>query len=181
MVHKKKKKRTAEDPEFAAEQAVRKKEYTKRRTAKRKAERDELKRLAAEGDEEAARKLAKMRAYGVAASTKSRKKLEEQAKTDPNAARKLEAKKQKKRDDANRRYAELKEAAETDPEAARKLAEKRSRGLEATNRYNENLRKLAEEGVSEAAFKLITQQEYNRDYLRDYYQKKKEVAEREAV
>ena len=177
----KKKKRTAEDPEFAAEQAVRKKEYTKRRTAKRKAERDELKRLAAEGDEEAARKLAKMRAYGVAASTKSRKKLEEQAKIDPNAARKLEAKKQKKRDDANRRYAELKEAAETDPEAARKLAEKRSRGLEATNRYNENLRKLAEEGVSEAAFKLITQQEYNRDYLRDYYQKKKEVAEREAV
>lgn len=177
----KKKKRAAADPAFVEEQAARKREYAKRRAEKRKAERDELKRRAAQGDEEAAAKLAELRAYAVQASTKSRKKLEEQAKTDPDAARKLEAKKQKKRDDANRRYAELKEAAETDPEAARKLAEKRSRGLEATNRYNDNLRKLAEEGDSEAAFKLINQQEYNRDYLRDYYQKKKEVAEREAV
>ena len=64
----------------------RRREYNKRRTAKRKAEREELKRLAEQGDKDAAAKLAEIRAKDVLAVTKSRKKLDEQAKTDPEAA-----------------------------------------------------------------------------------------------
>lgn len=172
--------RLAEDPKYAEAMKARKKEYNRRRTAQRKAEREELQRLADQGDEEAVAKLAAIRAAQVEASTKSRKKLEEQAKTDPEAARKLEAKRKKKRDNERQKYTALKEAAETDPEAAEAVSRRKAQQLKATNKYNDGLKQRAEEGDPEAIEKLEAHRDYNREYCREYRQRKKGEAEREA-
>ena len=81
-------KRAKEDPEFAAELAARRKESSRKGTARKKAHLEELKGRA-ETDPTAAEELAAIRAYNVQAATKSRNKLIEDAKTDPEAAKKL--------------------------------------------------------------------------------------------
>jgi len=62
------------DPEYAARIKERRKEYNRRKSAKRSAELQELKDAAAAGDEEAAAKLAEIRAKSCEASKQSRKR-----------------------------------------------------------------------------------------------------------
>ena len=158
----------------------RKREYNRRRTAKRKAEREELKRLAEQGDKDAAAKLAEIRAKDVLAVTKSRKKLDEQAKTDPEAAKKKEEILRKRREYNRKRAAELKERAKTDPEAAEKLARHRGKSLQATNKCNAKIKLLAEQGDQDAIEKLKHRREYNNDYCRRYRKGKKEEVQKDA-
>ena len=158
----------------------RRREYNKRRTAKRKAEREELKRLAEQGDKDAAAKLAEIRAKDVLAVTKSRKKLDEQAKTDPEAAKKKEEILRKRREYNRKRAAELKERAKTDPEAAEKLARHRGKSLQATNKCNAKIKLLAEQGDQDAIEKLKHRREYNNDYCRRYRKGKKEEVQKDA-
>ena len=154
----------------------RKREYNRRRTAKRKAEREELKRLAEQGDKDASAKLAEIRAKAVLATTKSRKKLEEQAKTDPEAAKKKEEILRKRREYNRKRAAELKEQAKTDPKAAEKLSRHREKSLQATNKCNANIKLLAEQGDQDAIEKLKHRREYNTDYCRRYREKQRRKA-----
>ena len=160
--------------EEAVDLEERKREYNRRRTAKRKAEREELKRLAEQGDKDAAAKLAEIRAKAVLATTKSRKKLEEQAKTDPEAAKKKEEILRKRREYNRKKAAELKERSKTDPEAAEELARHREKSLQATNKCNANIKLLAEQGDQDAIEKLKHRREYNIDYCRRYREKKRE-------
>lgn len=81
--------RMARDPEYAARILAGRAESTKKNTAKRKAEFDELKERA-KTDPEAAAKLADIRARETHATLRSRAKQQELAKTDPVIAAKLE-------------------------------------------------------------------------------------------
>lgn len=81
----------AADPEYAAMMAERKAEYTRTRTAKRKAEREALVELA-KTDDEAAQKLAEMRKYQSEAAIRSYQKLKADAEAgDPDAIVRYEA------------------------------------------------------------------------------------------
>ena len=83
--------RMAADPEYAAMMAERKAEYTRARTARRKAQREALVELA-KTDEEAARKLAEMRKYQSEATLRSRQKMVADAEAgDPEAIARYEA------------------------------------------------------------------------------------------
>ena len=90
--------RMASDPEYAAMMAERKAEYTRARTARRKAEREALVELA-KTDEEAARKLAEMRKYQSEATLRSRQKMVADAEAgDPEAIARYEATLAKRRE-----------------------------------------------------------------------------------
>lgn len=90
--------RMAADPEYAAMMAERKAEYTRARTARRKAEREALVELA-KTDEEAAKKLAEMRKYQSEATLRSRQKMVADAEAgDPDAIARYEATLAKRRE-----------------------------------------------------------------------------------
>ena len=90
--------RMAADPEYAAMMAERKAEYTRARTARRKAQREALVELA-KTDEEAARKLAEMRKYQCEATLRSRQKMVADAEAgDPEAIARYEATLAKRRE-----------------------------------------------------------------------------------
>ena len=98
--------RIASDPEYAAMMAERKAEYTRTRTAKRKAEHDALVELA-RTDPEAARQLAEKRKYQSEATTKSRQKMKAAAEAgDPDGIRRYEAYLAKRREDYHKKKAE---------------------------------------------------------------------------
>ena len=95
--------RIASDPEYAAMMAERKAEYTRTRTAKRKAEHDALVELA-RTDPEAARQLAEKRKYQSEATTKSRQKMKAAAEAgDPDGIRRYEAYLDKRREDYHKK------------------------------------------------------------------------------
>ena len=95
--------RMAADPEYAAMMAERKAEYTRTRTAKRKAEREALVELA-KTDEEAAKKLAEMRKYQCEATLKSRQKMVAAAEAgDPDAIKRYETTLAKRREEYHRK------------------------------------------------------------------------------
>ena len=90
--------RMAADPEYAAMMAERKAEYTRAKTARRKAEREALIELA-KTDEEAAKKLAEMRKYQSEATLRSRQKMVADAEAgDPEAIARYEATLAKRRE-----------------------------------------------------------------------------------
>lgn len=95
--------RMAADPEYAAMMAARKAEYTRTRTAKRKAEREALVELA-KTDEEAARKLAEMKKYQSEANVRCYRKMKADAEAgDPEAIKRYEATLAKRRDEYHKR------------------------------------------------------------------------------
>ena len=95
--------RMAADPEYAAMMAARKAEYTRTRTAKRKAEREALAELA-KTDEEAARKLAEIKKYQSEANVRCYRKMKADAEAgDPEAIRRYEATLAKRRDEYHKR------------------------------------------------------------------------------
>ena len=95
--------RMAADPEYAAMMAERKAEYTRTRTAKRKAEREALVELA-KTDEEAAKKLAEMRKYQSQATVKSYQKMKADAEAgDPDAIKRYETTLAKRREEYHRK------------------------------------------------------------------------------
>ena len=83
------KQRAAVDPEFAQEYEAKKQEKNRKHNERQKRLRAEL-RLQADTDPHAAEELAALRAKEVEAVTKSRRKLNDAAKTDPVAAAKRE-------------------------------------------------------------------------------------------
>ena len=90
--------RMAADPEYAAMMAERKADYTRARTARRKAQREALVELA-KTDEEAAKKLAEMRKYQSEATLRSRQKMVADAEAgDPDAIARYEATLAKRRE-----------------------------------------------------------------------------------
>lgn len=98
--------RMAADPEYAAMMAERKAEYTRTRTARRKAEREALIELA-KTDEEAAKKLAEMRKYQSEATLRSRQKMVADAEAgDPDAIARYEATLAKRRENYHKKKAE---------------------------------------------------------------------------
>lgn len=98
--------RMAADPEYAAMMAGRKAEYTRARTARRKAEREALIELA-KTDEEAARKLAEMRKYQSEATLRSRQKMVADAEAgDPEAIARYEAALAKRRENYHKKKTE---------------------------------------------------------------------------
>lgn len=95
--------RMAADPEYAAMMAARKAEYTRTRTAKRKAEREALAELA-KTDEEAARKLAEIKKYQSEANVRCYRKMKADAEAgDPEAIKRYEATLAKRRDEYHKR------------------------------------------------------------------------------
>ena len=95
--------RMAADPEYAAMMAARKAEYTRTRTAKRKAEREALAELA-KTDEEAARKLAEMKKCQSEANVRCYRKMKADAEAgDPEAIKRYEATLAKRRDEYHKR------------------------------------------------------------------------------
>ena len=96
----------AADPEYAAMMKENKAEYTRTRTAKRKAEHEALVELA-KTDEEAARKLAEKRKYQSEATVKCYQKLKADAEAgDPEAIKRYEAHLAKRREDYHKKKAE---------------------------------------------------------------------------
>ena len=101
--------RMAADPEYAAMMAARKAEYTRTRTAKRKAEREALAELA-KTDEEAARKLAEMKKCQSEANVRCYRKMKADAEAgDPEAIRRYEATLAKRRDEYHKKKARQEE------------------------------------------------------------------------
>ena len=95
--------RMAADPEYAAMMEARKAEYTRTRTAKRKADREALAELA-KTDEEAARKLAEMKKYQSEANVRCYRKMKADAEAgDPEAIKRYEANLAKRRDEYHKR------------------------------------------------------------------------------
>ena len=96
----------AADPAYAAMMEEKKAEYTRTRTAKRKAEHEALVELA-KTDEEAARKLAEKRKYQSDATVRSYQKLKADAQAgDPDAIKRYEARLAKRREDYHKKKAE---------------------------------------------------------------------------
>ena len=101
--------RMAADPEYAAMMAARKAEYTRTRTAKRKADREALAELA-KTDEEAARKLAEMKKYQSEANVRCYRKMKADAEAgDPEAIKRYEATLAKRRDEYYKKKARQEE------------------------------------------------------------------------
>ena len=101
--------RMAADPEYAAMMAARKAEYTRTRTAKRKAEREALAELA-KTDEEAARKLAEMKKYQSEANVRCYRKMKADAEAgDPETIKRYEATLAKRRDEYHKKKARQEE------------------------------------------------------------------------
>ena len=93
----------AADPEYAAMMAARKAEYTRTRTAKRKAERKALVELA-KTDEEAAKKLAEMKKYQSEANVRCYRKMKADAEAgDPEAIKRYETTLAKRREEYHKR------------------------------------------------------------------------------
>lgn len=173
-------KRAVEDPEFAAELAARKKEATRKGTARKKARLEELKELAAT-DPAAAEELAAIRAYNVQATTKSRNKLIEDAKTDPGAAKKLAGKRERRNQNHRQKRQALIKLAETDPAAAARLAEIRAGEVRKQQEYMAKLQEQAKTDP-EAAARWEAHQEYVRNYNHSYrVRKQAEAAGKELV
>ena len=172
----KKQAEAAENPELYAEIRAKRKVDQE----KKKAARAELVALA-ETDEEAAKKLAAIRAKQVQAVTKSRKKLIEAAKTDPEAAGKLAAKREKRNQNWRKKRQELIEQSATDPEAAAKLAENKAKAVRKTQNYLARLQEQAKTDP-DAAAKWNAHREYVRNYNLKYRaMKKAEAAGKEMV
>ena len=96
----------AADPEYAAMMEEKKAEYTRTRTAKRKAEHEALVELA-KTDEEAAKQLAEKRKYQSEATVRSYQKLKADAQAgDPDAIKRYEARLAKRREDYHKKKAE---------------------------------------------------------------------------
>ena len=101
--------RMAADPEYAAMMEARKAEYTRTRTAKRKADREALAELA-KTDEEAARKLAEMKKYQSEANVRCYRKMKADAEAgDPEAIKRYEAHLAKRRDEYHKKKARQEE------------------------------------------------------------------------
>ncbi|MBP3649626.1 MAG: recombinase family protein [Clostridia bacterium] len=101
--------RMASDPEYAAMMVQRKAEYTRARTAKRKAEREALMELA-KTDSEAAKKLAEIRKSQSEATVKSYQKMKADAEAgNPDAIRRYETCLAKRREEYHKRKAKEKE------------------------------------------------------------------------
>ena len=99
----------AADPEYAAMMAQRKAEYTRTRTAKRKAEREALMELA-KTDPEAAKKLSEMKKQQSEATVRSYQKMKADAEAgNPDAIRHYENCLAKRREEYYKRKAEKKE------------------------------------------------------------------------
>ena len=93
----------AADPAYAAMMEEKKAEYTRTRTAKRKAEHEALVELA-KTDEEAAKQLAEKRKYQSEATVRSYQKLKADAQAgDPDAIKRYEARLAKRREDYSRK------------------------------------------------------------------------------
>lgn len=96
----------AADPAYAAMMEEKKAEYTRTRTAKRKAEHEALVELA-KTDEEAAKQLAEKRKYQSEATVRSYQKLKADAEAgDPDAIKRYEARLAKRREDYHKKKAE---------------------------------------------------------------------------
>ena len=96
----------AADPEYAAMMKEKKAEYTRTRTAKRKAEHEALVELA-KTDEDAAKQLAEKRKYQSEATIRSYQKLKADAQAgDPDAIKRYEARLAKRREDYHKKKAE---------------------------------------------------------------------------
>ena len=96
----------AADPAYAAMMKEKKAEYTRTRTAKRKAEHEALVELA-KTDEEAAKQLAEKRKYQSEATVRSYQKLKADAQAgDPDAIKRYEARLAKRREDYHKKKAE---------------------------------------------------------------------------
>ena len=93
----------AADPAYAAMMKEKKAEYTRTRTAKRKAEHEALVELA-KTDEEAAKQLAEKRKYQSEATVRSYQKLKADAQAgDPDAIKRYEARLAKRREDYHKK------------------------------------------------------------------------------
>ena len=91
------------DPAYAAMMKEKKAEYTRTRTAKRKAEHGALVELA-KTDEEAAKQLAEKRKYQSEATVRSYQKMKADAQAgDPDAIKRYEARLAKRREDYSRK------------------------------------------------------------------------------
>ena len=98
--------RMAADPAYAAMREEKKAEYTRTRTAKRKAEHEALVELA-KTDEEAAKQLAEKRKYQSEATVRSYQKLKADAEAgDPDAIKRYAARLAKRREDYHKKKAE---------------------------------------------------------------------------
>ena len=96
----------AADPSYAAMMKEKKAEYTRTRTAKRKAEHEALVELA-KTDEDAAKQLAEKRKYQSEATVRSYQKLKADAQAgDPDAIKRYEARLAKRREDYHKKKAE---------------------------------------------------------------------------
>lgn len=96
--------RMAEDPEYAAKVIAKRKEANKKRCEQRKEQLARLKEAAANGDEEASKKLADIRAYGTEAMKKSRQRMYEAAENgDPEAVKRYDNYRQGRRDNYHRK------------------------------------------------------------------------------
>ena len=139
--------RMAKDPEYAAKILAGRAESTRKHTAKRKAEFDELKERA-KTDPEAAAEVEAKRIRQREASKKSLAKKQARMEADPEyaTAEKAKASERAKRHYAQQkaRWAEVKARAETDPEAAAELAEHLKKQSEATMASRRKLVEQAE-------------------------------------
>ena len=162
--------RMAQDPEYAARILAGRAESTKKHTAKRKAEFDELKERA-KTDPEAAAEVEAKRVRQREASKKSLAKKQARMEADPEyaAAEKAKASERAKRHYAQQkaRWAEIKARAETDPEAAAELAEHLKKQSEATMASR---RKLVEQAETdpEAAETLQARIDHKNEWTRQH-------------
>jgi site-specific DNA recombinase len=162
--------RMARDPEYAARILAGRAESTKKHTAKRKAEFDELKERA-KTDPEAAAEVEAKRVRQREASQKSLAKKQARMEADPEyaAVEKAKTSERAKRHYAQQkaRWAEVKARAETDPEAAAELAEHLKKQSEATMASR---RKLVEQAETdpEAAETLQARINHKNEWTRQH-------------
>lgn len=162
--------RMAADPEYAAKIQAGRAESTRKRTAKRKAEYDELKERA-KTNPEAAAEVEAIHAMHREASKKSREKKLARMEADPEyaAAEKAKANEKAKRHYAQQKakWADIKERAENDPEAAEQLADHLKKQSEATMASRRKLIEQAETDP-EAAEKLQTRRDHTNEWTRQH-------------
>ena len=162
--------RMAQDPEYAARILAGRAESTRKHTAKRKAEFDELKERA-KTDPEAAAEVEAIRARQREASQKSLAKKQARMEADPEyaAAEKAKASERAKRHYAQQkaRWEDVKARAETDPEAAAELAEHLKKQSEATMASRKKLVEQAETDP-EAAETLQARIDHKNEWTRQH-------------